>query len=508
MRFLTLFPTLRQVCLPGMLLLAASAGQACPVEVEPTLDSLAAGFECRQYSAVIVASQTMPINFPTIEFRVAALQRLQQFDQAKKYLVELESSVQMDDLARARLRQMTASIELSEERAGEDYWFQRVLKDPSDSRANEQLLQAQLRAENFSGAITTLNRLLINNPPTARVLKSLVDVSLQAGNLAQAVSGLNQLLDLPDLPVTLRDSSEKILAQLQRQQSPLRWRSGITLGVSASDNPEGSADDADRLGLTAQRSTGEMANVVRLNLGLDYRPPTPQAPIYSLDLRLGEQNYHQYDLGDNQTQSLSMGVRPTRGAWSASLTNARTRVNHQLDSETVSAAFSRQLVSSPVEQVTISLNGYKSWSEGSSDKSGGGQSLALQAQQQLGPVRLSAGASREWFDARDAVFSFDKNTINAGLSKDLGFARWSVNASLADKTYTGPDAIGALFSQSASSNRKDRETGASVVWVIPGAQNDMPDLTARISRQRVRSTLALYSKTSQTAELTWSWMFK
>ena len=251
-----------------------------------------------------------------------------------------------------------------------------------------------------------------------------------------------------------------------------------------------------------------MANVVRLNLGLDYRPPIPQAPLYSLDLRLSEQNYHQYDLGDNQTQSLSMGVRPTRGAWSASLTNARTRVNHQLDSETVSAAFSRQLVSSPIEQVTISLNGYKSWSESSSDKSGGGQSLALQAQQQVGSFRLSAGASREWFDARNAVFSFDKNTINAGLSKDLGFARWSLNASLADKTYTGPDAIGALFSQSANSNRKDRETGASVAWVIPGAQNDMPDLTARISRQRVRSTLALYSKTSQTAELTWSWIFK
>ena len=220
MRFQTLFPTLRQVCLPGVLLLAASVAQACPVEVEPTLDSLAAGFECGQYSAVIVASQRMPISFPAIEFRVAALQRLQQFDQAKQYLTELESSLQMDDLARARLRPIAASIELSEERAGEDYWFKRVLRDPSDSRANEQLLQAQLRAENFSGAITTLNRLLINNPPTARLLKTLVDVSLQAGNLPQAVSGLNQLLDLPDLPVTLRDSSEQLLTQVAAATKP------------------------------------------------------------------------------------------------------------------------------------------------------------------------------------------------------------------------------------------------------------------------------------------------
>lgn len=487
--------------LAGAVAPSSSSATECYAPTEKTPEALAAAFDCGRFEEIVELTADNFDAFYIIEFHVASLQRLERFGEALAYLSELRAGSGIAPDVLTRLDNLFAAVRASENRMGVDYWFTQVLADPSNDRANTQLLEAQILAQEWAGAITTLNRALINQPATPQRLKLLVDLSLKAGNEPQARAALARLLELErELEPELLASALELERTLRERTDRLRWGMTLTFGRGRSENPEGSSDFTDELGLSADRSSAAFSNILRLSIDSAYRPDRQNAPTWTVVAGYSELNYERFDTGDSQTYSIVLGYTPNSASWTVNLSDSVTSIDHQRDVQEQSISLIK-----PLAEFDLRIRGFKQWHESPVIQSGQGHEWTLSRSSSWGSYRFNGSLSGQYYDATDDVFSYEQNSISLGLDKQL--SPWIVGVTMGYlvKDYQGSDSVGALFSLSSDSSREDSITSTSIFLTKPAKATNQPTWTLRLSRQDTDSTLRLYSKTTEFAELSTTW---
>lgn len=225
--------------------------------------------------------------------------------------------------ARAQSRPDTAEIEDA---------FRRLLLDPGGIAANARYAELQGRAENFEAAISTLERMLVENRDQPEISAELGVLYFRLGSYGIARIYLERALADPNLSPELRARAAQYLEDAKNRSSLSRFTGALNAGVRYQTNANNGADDA----------------LIRA-LGITILRPSTVRPRSDVDGFLSGQFEHVYDLGRQDELSWV-----TTGSFFGNLYG---RV-HDLDLGLVEAATGLRFLPAPLAAPTLFLHPY------------------------------------------------------------------------------------------------------------------------------------------------------
>ena len=480
---------------------------ACPIEDFGAPGALRAAFACEQYAQVVEQADEWSVDYNQFEFRMAALLRLYQFEQARASIEQMQIQPGVGQNSQS---DWLLAVARAEELAGEDYWFDRVLLDPTDGEANLKLYEAQLRANNYPGVLATLTRIEMNAGASLGLTRAKIDAHLQMGNLAQALVAIDQILTLDTLDPEDVSDVQGLRDQILSARSSHKFSGSLGLGVRSTDNPQGASDlpvFVNGVETTSDRTNGEIAYTTRGNAKWLYADPTRQIPLFSMAAAISDTDYINYNAGDNRRLSLQSELQSWDRRFSGQVSHA-IQWDDDGRQETTGRLSLSYSQSEPGQQWRVS--GGAEWIDDLQQPGRSGVANDLNGLwfRGLGDYGLTVFGGIDDFDANDVTYSFEQATFGGSLGRT--FERFRVNArwQLSHRRYLADDSFASIISLSDTAIRKDRRQVASVTLSVPSRQSGWPDFDLRASQDRTNSTINLYTKTSRSAEASLTWRFK
>jgi tetratricopeptide (TPR) repeat protein len=210
--------------------------------------------------------------------------------------------------------------------------FRKLLLDPGNIAAHTRYAELQGRAENFEAAISSLERMLVENSNQPELEVELGILYFRLGSYGMAQVYLDRALANPNLSAELRARAEQYRRDAAQRASPVRFAASLTTGLRYQTNANNGADDA----------------LIRA-LGLDILRPSQLRPRSDIDGFISGQFDYAYDLGRQNELSWV-----TSGSFFG---NLHGRV-HDLDLGLVEANTGLRFLPAPQIAPTLTLRPY------------------------------------------------------------------------------------------------------------------------------------------------------
>ena len=214
-----------------------------------------------------------------------------------------------------------------------DRLFDQIFTDPTNLETNFLLVEMQTKLGDLEGAAATLERVLLIDPSSklARILFAEVQFSL--GDTSTAKLILQQLINEADTPDNMRRKAEKIMALIEKTQTPFTLAFGAAFSYGVAENARGASEEANILfiDLPFENTTSDENEIfaeTQFTFNLSHSLTTQVPQNIGLSFLFNRRDYETYEEADLNTAQIGLDYQNDgRVVWRTGVSRSYIEVN-------------------------------------------------------------------------------------------------------------------------------------------------------------------------------------